>query len=109
MGRLLYGGQEMEVEIDDRALAHLQIVITSKLRRGESFLFSWTDALSAGSGRSSIWIDHGIPLYFRYSSGGTAAINRDWISALMLSANTPTGLRFLAEPGFATAPPRSSV
>lgn len=98
MGVLLYGSHGMEIDIDDRALAHLQIVITSKLRRNERFLFSWTNALTVGSGRSSVWIDPGIPLYFRYYHGGASAINRAWIDALMESANSVGGLQFTAEP-----------
>lgn len=38
MGSLRYDGQW--VEFDDDVLAHLQIVIIGKLRRGESFLMS---------------------------------------------------------------------
>lgn len=109
MGKLLYGGPDMEVEFDDRALAHLQIVITSKLRRRESFLFAWTDALTVGSGRSAVWLDPSIPLYFRYLNGGSAAINRAWIEVLMNSANSPTGLHFIPEPGHETALPQSHV
>jgi hypothetical protein len=40
MGSLLYGNSGTAVEFEDRALIHLQIVITNKLRRRESFLFS---------------------------------------------------------------------
>ena len=29
--------------IDDRVLAHLQVVIINKLRRRESFTFTWRD------------------------------------------------------------------
>ena len=109
MGILLYGTHGIEIDIDDRALAHLQIVITSKLRRGERFSFSWTNALTVGSGRSSVWIDPGIPLYFRYFHGGAAGINREWIDALMGSANSVGGLQFTAEPGKETALPGAPV
>lgn len=98
MGVLLYGSHGMEIDIDDRALAHLQIVITSKLRRNERFLFSWTNSLTVGSGRSSVWMDPAIPLYFRYFHAGASAINRAWIDALMESANSVGGLKFTSEP-----------
>jgi hypothetical protein len=59
MGKLIYN-VNTSTEIDDRALAHLQIVIIGKLRRQESFAFSWktpqaraTDAAPSGSPRSS--------------------------------------------------------
>ncbi|MBC7723770.1 MAG: ATP-dependent DNA ligase [Burkholderiaceae bacterium] len=105
MGVLRYGSDGMEVDIDDRSLAHLQIVMTSKLRRGEAFLFSWTNSLTIGSGRSSIWIDPAIPLYFRYFHNGGAEINREWLEALMDSANTAGGLNFSAEPSVEQIPP----
>ncbi|SMQ74980.1 hypothetical protein [Agreia sp. VKM Ac-1783] len=47
MGKLIYGDAEIEIEFDDRALTHVQLVLGSKLRRGESFFFSWKDAVAA--------------------------------------------------------------
>ncbi|MET4783690.1 ATP-dependent DNA ligase [Glaciihabitans sp. UYNi722] len=98
MGRLLYGSQGIEVQFDDRALQHLQIVITAKLRRHESFTFSWSDSAEVGSGRSTIWLDPSSTLYYRYSGSRTPSINRDWINSLMLSANSAGGLFFTPEP-----------
>ncbi|WP_436239378.1 DUF7882 family protein [Rathayibacter toxicus] len=43
MGRLLYGGPESVHRFDDRALAHLHAVITSRFRRGEGFLLTIDD------------------------------------------------------------------
>ena len=39
MGRFIYGATSESVEIDDRALAHLRIVVMNKLRRSEAFMF----------------------------------------------------------------------
>jgi hypothetical protein len=99
MGKLLYSSTAMEIGFEDRALAHLQIVISAKIRRGEKFFFSWQDNISVGSGRSSIWIEPSIPLYFKYSGSRPVAINRAWVDALIATANSSTGLAFLAEPG----------
>ena len=88
----------MEIVFDDRVLVHLQIVIGAKLRRHESFFFSWKDESAAGSGRSSIWLDSAIPLYFRYFGGRTPEINREWISILMESSHTSAGMQLLKEP-----------
>ncbi|MEF2978982.1 DUF7882 family protein [Subtercola sp. YIM 133946] len=96
MGKLIYDG--MEVEFDDRALVHLQIVIGSKLRRGEGFFFSWHDSSSIGDGRSSVWLHDNIPLYFKYYGSKTPALNRDWLEALTSSANSGQGLLLMAEP-----------
>lgn len=46
MGKLVYDST-FTAEFDDRLLTHLQIVIGMKLRRGESFMFSWKDDVEA--------------------------------------------------------------
>jgi hypothetical protein len=98
VGTLLYGNPSIEIAFDDRALAHLQIVITAKLRRREGFVFSWTSSPEVGSGRSAIWLDPSSTLYFRYLGSRLPSINRDWISVLAASSNTPGGLVFTTEP-----------
>lgn len=86
------------MSFDDRALLHLQIVITGKLRRKESFLFSWTDSADAGSGRGSVWLDPSSTLYYRYTGKEIPPINRQWVESLMMSANSGSGLVYTAEP-----------
>jgi hypothetical protein len=103
MGTLLYGNPGIVISFEDRALMHLQIVITAKLRRSESFVFSWTDAADVGSGRSSIWLDPSSTLLYRYFGSRIPSINREWIETLTISANSGSGLIFTAEPG--TPPP----
>ena len=98
MGTLLYGNPGIVITFDDRALMHLQIVISTKLRRRESFIFTWSDSVDEGSGRSAIWLDPTSTLYYRYFGSRTPSINREWIEALMLSANSAGGLVFIAEP-----------
>ncbi|CAN5128975.1 hypothetical protein BH11ACT2_BH11ACT2_15820 [soil metagenome] len=99
MGTLLYGNAGISVEFADRALWHLQIVITAKLRRGESFLFSWADSVEVGSGRSTIWLDPSSTILYRFLGSRTPAVNREWIAELMVSANSTGGLFFTIEPG----------
>jgi hypothetical protein len=98
VGKLLYGSPGVEIGFDDRALAHLQLVIGAKLRRGEKFFFSWVDNVSVGSGRSSIWLEPSIPLYFKFNGTRPIELNRDWLHALNASANSANGLLFSAEP-----------
>jgi hypothetical protein len=98
MGSLMYGSQAIEINFDDRALMHLQIVITAKLRRKESFVFSWTDAAEVGDGRNSIWLDPSSTLLYKYESSRIPAINREWIDALMNSANSGSGMTYSVEP-----------
>ncbi|BDZ47845.1 hypothetical protein GCM10025867_00860 [Frondihabitans sucicola] len=98
MGTLMYGNPGITATFDDRALVHLQIVITAKLRRRESFLFSWSDSAAEGSGHSSIWLDPTSVLYFRFLGGRSPSINRSWLAVLEASANAGTGLVYSAEP-----------
>ena len=109
MGKLLYGDSDIEIEFDDRALTHLQIVIGSKLRRGESFFFSWKDDPAIGDGRSSIWLDKSIPLYFKFFGGKMPTLNREWLEILTMSANSTVGLQFTSEPNGSTNAPKSQV
>jgi hypothetical protein len=97
MGKFTYG-TAVAVDFDDRTLAHLQIVIGIKLRRGESFYFSWKDDQQVGDGRTAIWLDPTIPLVYKYYGSRPPSINPAWVHALELTANTNTGLRVVPEP-----------
>ncbi len=97
MGRLTYD-HTTSIEFDDRVLAHLQIVIGTKLRRSESFYFSWNDDPAMGDGRNVIWLHPSMPLRFRYDGSRRPVMNRTWIEALMAAANSTDGLRVLPEP-----------
>ncbi|MFB2554428.1 DUF7882 family protein [Herbiconiux liangxiaofengii] len=97
MGKLTYDSS-LTVDFEDRILAHLHLVIGAKLRRSESFFFSWKDDVKSGSGRSTIWIHPSTSLAFKFYGGRPPAINRAWVEALMLSANTPSGLQLVSEP-----------
>jgi len=96
MGKLIYAAST-EIVFDDRVLAHLQLVIGLKLRRGESFFFSWRDEQGIGDGRSTIWLHPAIPLVFRYNGGRMPKINREWLDALTNSSNSSQGLQLVDE------------
>jgi hypothetical protein len=97
MGRLIYG-DTMTVEFDDRVLAHLQIVIGAKLRRGESFYFSWRDDARTGDGQTTLWIHPALQVAYKFYGGLRPDINQAWVEALIRTANSPGGLRLLPEP-----------
>lgn len=97
MGRLVYG--TATYELDDRLLAHLQVVVGTKLRRGENFFVSWRNPVAGGSGRQSIWIDNGVHLAFEYTGGVIPAVNREWIESMASSAATNFGLQLTDEEG----------
>ncbi|HEY1530014.1 MAG TPA: ATP-dependent DNA ligase [Galbitalea sp.] len=107
MGTLQYDG--VLVEFDDRLLAHLQIVIVQKIRRGESFLMSWRDAPETGDGHSAIWIHPTQNLYFKFMGSRSPAINQDWLEQLTLSANSPRGLLVMREGSKADTPTNADV
>jgi hypothetical protein len=86
MGTLRYHNEDFS--FDDRMLAHVQIVISTKLRRGENFFLTWSVPAGNGSGRHALWIDNGVPLHITYSGSRAPQINREWIEALILSSAT---------------------
>ena len=94
MGRLLYGSPPVAFELDDRTLAHVEIVVVAKLRRNESFAFSLA---GKGDARTSIWMSPASDVQFEYGKGNQE-VNRAWLEALIESANSPQGLRIGAEP-----------
>jgi len=98
MGGLVYGLDGYRIDMDDRVLAHIQVVIIAKLRRGESFGFTWSTNSTEGSGRTTLWLAPAIPVRFEYAGGRPPRINRRWLELLSATAATPYGLRLLAEP-----------
>lgn len=97
MGSMTYDG--IVIHFEDRLLAHLQIVIVNKLRRQESFAMSWRDATDVGDGRSAIWLDPSIPLYFKFEGSRAPSINKGWVDRLAESASGPQGLVVTGEDG----------
>lgn len=97
VGALLYGDRQRRFEIEDRTLAHLQLVIAAKLRRREPFFFSMRED-EGGAGRVSVWMSPMVALHFKYYGSRQPAINRRWVEVLHESANSSAGLILLEEP-----------
>jgi hypothetical protein len=97
MGSLHYS-LGLSADFDDRLLAHLQLVLGAKLRRGESFYFTWNEEHAHGNGRTTIWLHPALPLAFQYLGSRTAVLNKEWLEALSTSANSSTGLHVIPEP-----------
>lgn len=97
MGTLTYDSK-LTATFDDRVLAHLQVVIWAKIRRGEQFSFTWTDPARNGYGRTSIWISPSVSISFQYFGSKPPAINGQWVQVLTKSANSAGGLQLLPEP-----------
>jgi hypothetical protein len=104
MGTLNYA--KTTVDFDDRVLAHLKVVIVSKLRRGEPLQLSWKEPGETGHGRSSFWLHPTIPLTFKFNGSRPPSLNQDWLAVLMASANSNHGLHVSSEPEGPIAPAR---
>ena len=97
VGKFIFEGQ-LKADFEDRLLAHLQVVIGSKLRRGESFHFTWRDDASIGDGRTTIWLHPRSVLVYKYYGSRRVPLNPAWLGALTYTANSPQGLYVVPEP-----------
>lgn len=110
MGYMIYGVAPA-IQVDDWGLAHLQAVIITKIRRNESFSFSWDDEPDVGGDQSSaqpsqhgsVWISKSSSLYFNYDGPRTRPLNREWLEELSQAASSTAGLRLLPEPSTSSA------
>ncbi len=107
MGKFIYDS-DVKVDLEDRLLAHLQAVILAKVRRGESFTFTWKEDLSTGGGRTSVFIHPHVSLVFKFHGGRTPQLNPAWLRALTYTANSPRGLYVVPEPAADYRPPPSA-
>lgn len=97
MGTIFYGGSETPIGIEDSALAHLKVVIATKLRRSESFTVSWQHPDDQPRGRTTIWLHPSIPLRFVFHDPEPATLSAAWVQELAASANSSGGIMLTAE------------
>lgn len=97
MGMLYYGGSADPISVEDRALAHLKVVIATKLRRNESFTLSWQHPQGGSPGRSTIWLHPSVPLRFVFDEPTPPALSTEWITAMANSANSTGGITLVPE------------
>lgn len=96
MGTLTYDGDEIGFE--DRTLAHLQAVITTKLRRREPFLVSWRCDVPGLPARKSLWIDNAIPIRYEFDRDDVGSLNTAWLNSMIEMAGRTSGLLVTEEP-----------
>lgn len=106
MGTLHYGDMDTPIWIDDHALAHLKVVIVTKLRRGESFTVSWRHPEDEPGGRSTIWLDPSIPLFFTFDEPEAPQLDRELLEELAHSATSTNGIILTSEH---TTPPQTGT
>jgi hypothetical protein len=92
MGHLYYGNTAEPIEIPDRLLAHLKVVVATKLRRSESFTLSWRHPEDIPGGRTTIWMQPSIPLRFVFQTESESALDRDLLTRLAAASNSSAGL-----------------
>ncbi|NQX26603.1 hypothetical protein HQQ81_04460 [Microbacteriaceae bacterium VKM Ac-2854] len=109
MGQLLYGSPAAAFEMEDRELAHLQVVIVNKFRRNETFAMSLDLTQDGAAGRESVWMHPSIQVRFRFDDQARPAISRQWCEALMTEANSGRGLSLIPEPAAPAAPASASA
>ena len=92
MGSLYYGSDLEPIDMPDRLLAHVKVVIATKLRRGESFTLSWRHLVDAPSGRSTLWLHPSIPLRIVFDDPEPETLDPVWLQELAKSASSTGGL-----------------
>jgi hypothetical protein len=93
MGTLFYGSRPIPIRVDDVLLRHLELVITSKLRRGEGLALSWHEDGTTGDGRSTVWIHPSIELHYRFNGSREPHVDRDLLEELSAAASSNGGIR----------------
>lgn len=97
MGVIYYGGAETPIHIEDGVLAHLKVVIATKLRRSESFTLSFQHGDGEPTGRTTIWLHPAIPLRFVFDEPVAPELDPALIQDLANSANTSGGIALMPE------------
>jgi hypothetical protein len=90
LGTVIY--DNTPTEFDDRVLAHLEAVVGTKLRRGESFLLSWRNDALTGGGRDAVWMSANVPVLFNYRGERPTDLDRRVLAHLLRMANSPGGV-----------------
>lgn len=94
MGTLRYDSSKPAIQLPDRVLQHLHIVVARKLREQQRVAVS---ILSEKTEPIQIWLDARVPIVITYATGVASTINQKWIAELE-SAFTAAGLVLTAEP-----------
>ncbi|MET0830501.1 MAG: hypothetical protein ABWY26_13320 [Microbacterium sp.] len=97
MGQLFYGDTTRPIDIPDRLLAHLKVVVATKLRRSESFTLSWSHHDDEPKGRSTIWLHSSIPLRFVFDSPDPEELDPALLQEMARAANSSGGLTLSRE------------
>ncbi len=92
MGYLYYGAGNEPIEMPDRLLAHVKVVIATKLRRNESFTLTWQHPAGSPAGRSTIWLQPAIELRFVFGSAEAEKLDPELLQRFANAASSSAGL-----------------
>ncbi|MDQ1123257.1 DUF7882 family protein [Microbacterium trichothecenolyticum] len=111
MAKLFYGTTTEPITVDDGLLAHVKVVVATKLRRGESFTLSWVHGADEPAGRSTIWLQPSIPLRFVFESEQPETLDQNLLKRMANDANSARGLSLDIDLGASDseAPTRSAT
>ncbi|MFS0733928.1 hypothetical protein ABC304_03330 [Microbacterium sp. 1P10UB] len=111
MGMLYYGDRAEPIEFPDALLAHLKVVITTKLRRKESFTLGWRHTITDPAGRSTLWLQESIPLRFVFTSVEAGKLDSAVLQDFAIRASSGSGLQIELDSWYAaeTAEPQRLV
>lgn len=87
MGRLKYDNTAEPIHIEDETLAHLKVVIATKLRRQESFMMTWRPIEKGADGRMTVWIHPSVPLLFVFDDAEAPPIDSRRLEEMIHSVN----------------------
>lgn len=87
MGTLKYDHTADAIGIEDETLAHLKVVIGTKLRRQESFMMTWRPTDGGPVGRMTAWIHPSVPLVFVFDDAEVPPINPQRLEEMMHATN----------------------
>ena len=87
MGFLRYDSTSPPIGIEDSELAHLKVVIGTKLRRQESFMMTWSPPGREPARMCSVWVHPAIPLQFLFDSESIPRVDAAHITQLAERVN----------------------
>jgi hypothetical protein len=62
------------------------------MRRGEGFLISWTDSISIGDGRSSVWLNSESDLHYKFDGAQQIKLDPGLLEQMNVESIQPRGI-----------------
>jgi len=88
----------LRAEFDGGLLAHVQLVLGSKLHRNEWLFFSRPKPVELDGGRTTVRVNPSVPLFFDHTPQTMSEMNREWVDELSKSASSNLGRHLVDDP-----------